>query len=299
MRDGLVCSPADLLSCTRAGSAQAPNKSGVLLPFSENELRITDRGLLVEEQRQNLLLHSFTPTAQTVSLAAGDYVLSVLGTGTALVSGQAVGTATEALPFSFTLPTPGDVLITPDAGLMFYQLEQGLFATSPISSGATPATRAPDTVSFHDASWFNPQNCTLFVEWEQVAPAEYAQNGVQILVRWRSEQVYSRVRSGGRVIGQIKDDSNVLIFNNGSTGTAPLGVHTAVLALAPHDMSIAWSASVDGSGGVINDTSGTPTSNTTEMTVGGSGGGEFLNGCVRRLVYWAQRLPNSQVENLV
>jgi hypothetical protein len=48
----------DYLSCTRASTGYAATKAGVLLPFAANALRITNRGLLIEEARTNGLFPS-------------------------------------------------------------------------------------------------------------------------------------------------------------------------------------------------------------------------------------------------
>lgn len=46
------------LTITRASVGYAETASGLLVPFASGEARITDKGLLVEEQRTNLLLRS-------------------------------------------------------------------------------------------------------------------------------------------------------------------------------------------------------------------------------------------------
>lgn len=74
---------ADVLGCARTidgGVSYAVNAAGVLVPFSDNVLRRTDRGLLIEEGRTNIHLHS-----------------SNLGTGYTM-AGSTATTNTEAAP---------------------------------------------------------------------------------------------------------------------------------------------------------------------------------------------------------
>ena len=57
---------SDLLTCTRASTGYAENAGGALVLFAANEFRITDKGLLIEDQRTNYFLNSFTPVTQTI-----------------------------------------------------------------------------------------------------------------------------------------------------------------------------------------------------------------------------------------
>src|SRR5687768_296248 len=50
--------PADVLTCTRASTGYAETAAGVLVPFAIDTLRRTDKGLLVEEARTNVVLHN-------------------------------------------------------------------------------------------------------------------------------------------------------------------------------------------------------------------------------------------------
>lgn len=64
----------NLLSCSRASTGYAQTVGGTLVSFSNNILRITDQGLLIEEARTNLALQSqtfdnaaWTKTATTIT----------------------------------------------------------------------------------------------------------------------------------------------------------------------------------------------------------------------------------------
>ncbi len=303
MRNGVRLSPADLLVCNRPTPGWTADTQGNLNETPPDRIRLTNRGLLVEEARENLFLHSGSPATRSLVLAPGSYTLSVHSQGHAALSGSATGTASPQMPLSFELTTSGTVTVTPHRPSpehpMHVQLEAGPFATSPIATGASPVTRAADAITFADPTWLTPQATTLLVEWEQVAPAELAQNGVQNLLRWRAAGTISRLRSGGRVMAQVQGTNQELILNTGSPTSAPTGIHQLGTALAPNDMAVAWSQSVDGVGGLSTDTSGIAVTPVDAGWVGSSGQGEFLNGMLRKLTLWSSRLPDNAIQQLV
>ncbi|WP_425063404.1 hypothetical protein [Pyruvatibacter mobilis] len=303
MRNGIRLSPADLLVCNRPTPGWTTDAQGNLNETPPHRIRLTNRGLLVEEARENLFLHSGSPATRSLVLAPGSYTLSVHGQGHAALSGSATGTASPQMPLSFELTTSGTVTVTPHRPSqehpMHVQLEAGPFASSPITTGPTPVTRAGDAITFADAAWLTPKAATLLVEWEQVAPASLAQNGIQNLLRWRAGNTISRLRSGSRAIAQIQDSDQNLILNAGSTIPSTSGVHRMAVSLAPDDAAVTWSSSIDGSGGIVIDTSGTAHTPVDTAWVASSGQGEFLNGLIRKLVYWPTRLSDSTTQQLV
>lgn len=284
-----------MLDCDRSGPGLIVEEGGGLLHFGENQMRRSKRGLLIEETRTNFLLNSLTPATQTLALDAGDYVVSVIGAGSATLSGDATGVATEGAEVAFTLVAAGSVTVTVAGQVSMVQLENGSFATSPIETNGAPVTRLLDEVSFLDVSWLNPQNCTLLVEWEQTVPAA----GVQTILRWE-QSTFHRIRSGTGAQVQVKDVGGSLIFNKGSSPTPPpLGVHQIATALAVDDMAAAWSASITGSTGFDTDQSGAPEAGVSTIYLGSAGSGEVLNGWLRKVVYWPERLDDTSLSDLI
>lgn len=143
----------DHLSISRASDGYARDSSGTWVQFTSDTLRITDRGLLVEESRTNYLLNSGTPVTQTTaSLATGDYTLWVEGSGSALASGgtatiTGASSATDGSPDTFSVTVAGTVTVTVTGTLSRFQLEQGIFPSSYIPTTATAAVRASDAIS--------------------------------------------------------------------------------------------------------------------------------------------------------
>ena len=293
---GAIGPLAERITCIRDTSGMAMDMAGALHDFAPNVLRRTARGLLIEEARTNFVPHSFAPAPADTTLAAGNYTLSLLGPGTVTATGAYTGVATHAEPLTFTLDAQGTLTLTPSSGVLFMQLENGSFVTSPIATGAAPVTRDFDRITFADTAWFNPQNCTMLVEWEQVAPP----SGVQTLLRWQNA-TYSRLRSGSGAFAQVNDATGTLILNIGAPGGPPApGIHRLAAALAPNDMEVAWSASLgNGAPGSASDTNGIPAAAPTAVILGSTLSGEFLNGWIRKLAFWQTHVDTARLLSVV
>lgn len=134
------------------------------------------KGLLIEEQRTNLLLNSATLVTQSVTVTAQAYTLSFFGTGTITKSGTATGAlvGTAAFPVrvsqTFT-PTAGSLTLTVTGTVQSAQLEAGAFPTNYVPTTAAAATRALDSMTMSSSPWLTSLTAFSYaVEATQVVP---------------------------------------------------------------------------------------------------------------------------------
>ena len=168
-----------LVTFTRASSGTYVGSDGLIKTATTNEARFDHNpttgeslGLLVEEQRTNLLLNSATLSTQSVTVAAVAHTLSFYGTGTVTLSGvstagPAVGSG--AYPTRTTLtftPTAGSLTLTVTGSVTSAQLEAGAFPTSYIPTTTATVTRSADVASItgtNFSSWYRQDEGTCFV----------------------------------------------------------------------------------------------------------------------------------------
>jgi len=156
----------------------APTSTAYYGPrFDYDPVTLAPKGLLIEEQRSNLLLNSATLSTQVVTVAATAHTLSFYGTGTIVLSGASTGTVvgTGAYPARTTLtftPTVGVLTLTVTGSVTMAQLEAGAFATSYIPTVASQVTRAADSASMignNFARWYNQTEGTVFSSTQTLA----------------------------------------------------------------------------------------------------------------------------------
>jgi hypothetical protein len=107
------------ITFTRASSATYTDASGVIQTAATNAPRWDYangvlRGLLIEEQRTNILLNSAVLSTQSVSVPASVQALSFYGTGTITLSGAFVGSLVGTGPY----PSRASLIFTPTAGVL-------------------------------------------------------------------------------------------------------------------------------------------------------------------------------------
>jgi len=151
--------PARLLDRTRTDASVAfeqparrghVDDSGTLVSAAADELRHDYSpdtgewlGVLLEGDTFNALANSFAPATQTVTLnfTSVAHTLSVVGSGTATLSGGGAGVASQGDPAVF-MPTAADVTVTVSGSLHGFQLEETERASAPLDTAINSVSLA-------------------------------------------------------------------------------------------------------------------------------------------------------------
>jgi len=292
---------------TRSTTATFVGSNGLIQSAAINDPRfdydpvtLAPRGLLIEEQRQNLLLNSdilgTNLSTQSVSVTAQSYTISFYGTGTITLAGAAIQvvTGTGVYPSRRTLtftPTAGVLVCTVVGTVQYAQLEAGAFATSFIPTAGAPVTRAVDSASITGAnfsSWYNASEGTI------VFSGDSSRTGSPVTRTFQFDDGTSNenIRSGNTSTLQVVD-GNVTQANITTSPAIPFDgtVFKFASAYKANDFATVTT------GAVTTDTSGTiPT--VTQLSLGGSFAGGILSGHIRTFTYYPQRLTNAQLQAL-
>ncbi len=166
----------------RASVGTYDNSDGSITSFASGEVRRGSRGLLLEEERTNLVLNSATGATQTITVASGSaHTLSFLGTGTITLSGAStagplVGVgATTRVALTFT-PSGTSLTLTVSGSCTNVQLEVGNSASTWIPTTGASVQRVSDVLTVSSPGLAYP--LTMFVEFERAFDTG---NGVTLL----------------------------------------------------------------------------------------------------------------------
>ena len=363
-----VITGQNLVSFTRASTGTYVGSDGLIKTAATNEPRFDHNpttgeslGLLVEEQRTNLLLRSEefdnaswapqgtaptitantftapngTVTADRIVFAAGGtsrwtalapitsgvtytitlYARSVAATlnkfrlalfdqAVQNISADFTASSTQWQRFSFsftsTVTTPFGYLQIGNASdnaandlyLWGAQLEAGSFPTSYIPTTSAAVTRSADVASItgtNFSSWYRQDEGTMFSD----ATVSYTVPGsvFPVVVGLNDGTTNNKIINGYLT-------SAVAGFEVSTGGVSQAGIYQSTAAanrkLANCYRLNDFAASVNG-GTVGTDTSGTvPTIN--RLGINAVNGYNALNGTIKRLTYWPQRLPNSTLQ---
>lgn len=225
-------------------------------------------------------------SAVSQSVGGGWYRISLTAT---------LGTSTAATMLLRMTSANGTLTDTGSNTVLLFnpQLEVGATASSPILTTTAAATRAADVTVINPlGSWFNATEGTFFVDATTLAAT-----GISV-VGGVTDGTFDNT-----IYGTLIQSSNSWFVRTGNvqqaaltgSGTVTGGTAKMALAYAASD----FAASCNG-GTVLTDTSGTvPT--VTLMKIGlapwGSGG-NYLNGCMRRVRYYRNRLSNATLQSI-
>jgi hypothetical protein len=175
------------------------------------------------------------------------------------------------------------------------QLEAGAFPTSYIPTTTAAVTRSADVASITGSafsSWYRQDEGTLYGD----AQTPFAVTAFPVIADGRVSSTdivqisfVIEILSGGYVKAANADQA--VMFNGGLSGVRRRRV---ACGMAVDNFAISTNG-----GSLVTDSSGSMPTNIASIFLGSVGGsGSFLNGTIRRLVYWRQRLPNSTLQTL-
>jgi hypothetical protein len=303
-------SSTNLITFTRASNATFVDSNGLIqtattdVPrFDHNPATGESLGLLVEEQRVNLLLNSETLATQSATVAAAAHTLSFYGTGSVVLSGahSATVNGTGAYPTRTTLtftPTAGSLTLTVTGTVQYANLEAGAFATSWIPTTGTTATRSADVASITGSafrSFYNQGEGTLF------ADARTQESAVGHVLVGASTGSFSSS------VYLVKESNNVL---TAAPNAAPSALGIALQSVSSNvglRVALAFTAGIGTASAVVNGGAvGVDSSTGIPMTMSQMGigcapwsiGGFLWNGTIRRLSYFPKRLADTTLQTI-
>ena len=289
------------ITFTRASIGTYYDVAGVLQTATANTPRwdydpVTHalRGLLIEEQRINVLLNSATLGTQSVTVTAVATTLSFYGTGTVTLSGVSTAgplTGTGAFPTRVALtftPTAGTLTLTVTGSVLNAQLEAGAFATSVIPTTAAAVTRSADVAYIPTASFPYQTTYSLFVAFDTVSSTT------------------SAIRAG---VSDAVFNNAAYIAGNAFNRTGPGGAGangTPLVLPGSHKQAGTVSATTvracnNGTATVGSSAVTAPLQTTATRLSIGCGPWALDNQCnghVRQITYWPRELTNAELQQV-
>jgi hypothetical protein len=292
------------ITFTRASTATRTNSSGLIETVAINAPRfdydpvtLAPLGLLIEEQRTNLLLNTSVLETQVVTVTAAAHTLSFYGTGTIVLSGAFTGTVTGtgAYPtrtiLTFT-PIVGVLTVTVTGSVTSAQLETGAFPTSYIPTVASQVTRSADVAvmtgtNFSD--WYNAAEGTLYAESAftgLVTAARIAQLDDGTTSNFISLQNSPSTATSSQ-LRVFVNGTNTVFINTNSAYAANTFAKTAA-AIAVNNFATTVNSAAVGT----DTSSGVPVVNTLRI---GASSSAVSNVLIKKLAYYPRRLANSEL----
>jgi hypothetical protein len=324
----------DLVTFSRTSDGTATNSSGnlIVVPagtprFDHNPLTGESLGLLVEEQRIQILQLTDVLSTQTKTVTAVAHTLSFYGTGTVALSGVHTATVvgTGAYPARTTLtftPTAGALTLTVTGTVQFGQLEAGAFATSYIpNAGTSQVTRTADIANItgiDTAPWYNHQEGSVFVEASingknvSASGVEYPNGILKFAVENAGSTLCRAMSFGTNSTPDVytfaqRDGVGIRSAINSSYGDTVIGRSYKMAGAYTDSSSEGIILSVDGLP-IVRNANPASVPQSTRLLIGRGFNGAiagtvdpdsmYLNGPIKRLTFWPQRLAEPVIQSL-
>lgn len=304
------------ITFTRASTATFVGSNGLIQSaainaprFDYNPVTLAPKGLLIEEQRINLLLNSLIDgtslSTQGVTVTAVAHTISFYGTGTITLTGAHAATVvgTGAYPNRQTLtftPSAGTLTCTVTGSVQYAQLEAGSFATSYIPTVASQVTRSADAASMtgtNFSSWYNQTQGTFVISGSRFTTTATSNFAAFVSANnsTNANEIYiTQALDFGVVAARAFIRSSAGAPGDMVGSAWPL--NTVGNAAAAYQLNNAG-LSYNGSAVVADTTVGIPTVN--RLSIGLRGNNlDWLNGHIRSIAYYNTRLPNATLQAL-
>lgn len=232
--------------------------------------------------------------ANSVQLSISDINLATLNSANFTLTGE-----WQRLSFSVNtgaLSNTGFIgvgfLLSPGQTVQLWgaQLEVGSFATSYIPTAGTAVTRSADSYISSGASfagWYTQGPGTLYVEFSSGSTLACVAASLDNATTDEEVGIYS---DAGSLFAFTRDGGVVQSSLNCSAAPPIGGFSKLAIAYAAND-----AAAVVNGGALVVDATGTlPTP--TQLTIGDYPSTAPLNGCIKRITYWPERLTNSELQ---
>jgi hypothetical protein len=214
------------------------------------------------------------------------------------VSATATATATASASMQVRIMNGGVAYIGTGTGTILIwgaQIEAGAFATSYIPTTTATVTRAADVASItgsNFSSFYNQTEGTVFTD----SSINYTIPGAlfPLVSSLNDNTSNNRIENG--FLTSTLAGYEVVASGSAQVGVYPNASSALTRKLATNYQLNNFAVSVNG-GSVSTDTSGiVPT--VSQLRIGDrvGGAGNTLNGTIKRLVYWGQRLPNNVLQ---
>lgn len=255
-------------------------------------------------------------TSNSINRSEATFDLSIAATSSILSSGTFSGATPSITPLqngwyrcvlTFTTGTETSInvrvnrndALSPDGTSGIYvwgaQLEAGSFPTSYIPTTTAAATRSADVASIagtNFSSWYRQDEGTVFVDATGVSNLSGAtRRYVEIRDAGSSERL---------VLGYSALNNNRFLVVDTNITVADITVVSTQTAKAAGTYKFnSFQLASNGTLGTEDNVGTVPTPD--QMQIGsqeGSTANTFLNGTIRRLCYWNQRLPNSTIQQI-
>lgn len=265
--------------------------------FDHDPNTLVCKGLLIEEQRTNLVYPSATLTTQTRTVTLVTHTLSFYGTGTVALSGGAVAavTGTGAYPTRTTLtftPTTSSLILTVTGSVTQAQLEAGAFATSYIPTTSGSAVRSADACSISSANFTGMYNQT---EGSVLIEASTINSGLRDLVSIDSngytENITLYAQSSSARLSVVDGGVSQLDIPSG----LPIASNVAFKLACAYKLND-FAVTKDGVAPATDNIGTLPTPN--QLKIGYEKGQYVLCGRVASLRYYKKRLSNDKLQSL-